>query len=104
VPTALPVQPDGPYSSSPTKRLARALERAKAAAGDQDVTVMDGVNLAQQYVKAGLVDDIQIHLAPVLFGQGTRLFDHLGSEQRKLVLMQVLDAPGVTHLRFRLAK
>ena len=81
-----------------------ALERAKAAAGDKDVTVMGGANLAQQYLKAGLIDDIQIHLVPVLFGEGTRLFDHLGSKQRKLVPIQVLDAPGVTHLRFRLAK
>jgi len=87
-----------------TDGIESALERAKAAAGDKDVTVMGGANLAQQYVKAGLVDDIQIHLVPVLFGTGTRLFDHLGSEQRTLVPIQVLDAPGVTHLRFRLAK
>jgi dihydrofolate reductase len=87
-----------------TDGIESALKKAKAAAGDKDVTVMGGANLAQQYLKAGLVDDIQIHLVPVLFGEGTRLFDHLGSEQRKLVPIQVLDAPGVTHLRFRLAK
>jgi dihydrofolate reductase len=87
-----------------TDGIERALERAKAAAGDKDVTVMGGANLAQQYLKAVLVGDLQIHLVPVLFGAGTRLFDHLGSEHIRLEPIQVLDAPGVTHLRFRLAQ
>jgi dihydrofolate reductase len=87
-----------------TDGIESALKKAKAAAGDKDVTVMGGANLAQQYLKAGLVDDIQIHLVPVLFGEGTRLFDHLGSEHIRLEPIRVLDAPGVTHLRFRLAK
>jgi dihydrofolate reductase len=94
---------DGVYTFV-TDGIESALKKAKAAAEDKDVTVMGGANLAQQCVKAGLIDDIQIHLVPVLFGEGTRLFDHLGSEQRRLERIQVLDAPGVTHLRYRLAK
>lgn len=51
-----------------------------AAAGDKDVTVMGGAEIGQQYISAGLVDEISIHLVPVLFGSGTWLFEHLRSE------------------------
>lgn len=96
--------PDGGVYTFVTEGIESALKKAKAAAGDKDVTVMGGANLAQQYLKAGLIDDIQIHLVPVLFGAGTRLFDNLGSEHIRFEPIHVLDAPGVTHLRFRLAK
>jgi dihydrofolate reductase len=96
--------PEGGVYTFVTEGIERAYAKAKAAAGNKDVTVMGGANLAQQYLKAGLVDDIQIHLVSVLFGEGTRLFDHLGSEHIRLEPIQVLDTPSVTHLRFRLAK
>jgi dihydrofolate reductase len=83
-----------------TDGVERAVERAKAAAGDRDVSLM-GASVPQQALKAGLLDEIQIHLVPLLLGGGVRLFDHLGSETVELETIRVVDAPGVTHLRFR---
>jgi len=57
-----------------------ALKRAKEVAGDKAVNIMGGPDIAQQYIRAGLVDDISIHLVPVLFGSGTRLFEQLDNE------------------------
>jgi dihydrofolate reductase len=66
--------------------------------------VAGGVNADQQYLKAGLLDEIQIHLIPVLLGEGVRLFDHLEAGRIELERLKVVEAPGVTHLRFRIAK
>jgi dihydrofolate reductase len=87
-----------------TGGIEAALEQAQIAAGDKDVAVMGGANIGQQYLKAGLIDDIAIQLVPVLFGGGTRLFDHLGSEHRKLEPISVLETPIVTHLRYRVCR
>lgn len=81
-----------------------ALEQAKAAAGDKDVSVAGGANIAQQYLKARLLDEMQIHLVPVLLGDGVRLFDDLGAGQVELEATRVIESPGVTHLRFRVVK
>lgn len=81
-----------------------ALARAKAAAGDKDVTVMGGADIAQQYIRAGLVDEISIHLVPVLFGSGTRLFEHLGNEHIQLETAKVIETAAAIHLRFRVVK
>jgi dihydrofolate reductase len=86
---------DGPES---------ALEQAREAAGDQDISVAGGANVVQQYLKAGLLDEIQIHLVPVLLGDGVRLFDHLGTEQVELERTRVIESPAVTHLRYRVVK
>lgn len=67
------------------------------------MTVM-GANTAQQYLKAGLLDEIQIHLVPVLLGEGVRLFDQLGTQPIELKCTQAVKAPGVTHLYFRVLK
>jgi dihydrofolate reductase len=69
-----------------------ALEQAKAAAG-KNIGVM-GANVAQQFIKAGLLDDIQIHLVPVLLSGGVRLFDHLGIEPTELECTKVIEAPA----------
>lgn len=87
-----------------TEGIKKALEQAQAVAGDKDISVMGGANICQQYLKAGLLDHIQIHLVPVLLGSGTRLFDHLGSEHIKLEPVSVLETPIVTHLRYRVVK
>lgn len=87
-----------------TDGIESALEQARAATGDQDVSVAGGANIAQQYLKAGLLDEIQIHLAPVLLGEGRRLFEHLETEQIELETTRVIESPGVTHLRFRVVK
>jgi dihydrofolate reductase len=81
--------------------IERALEQAKAAAGEKDVSIAGGANVIQQYLKTGLLDDIQIHIVPVLLGEGRRLFEHLGTDQIELEGTGVIDSPGVTHLRFR---
>jgi dihydrofolate reductase len=81
-----------------------ALQLARAAAGDKDVCVAGGANTAQQFLQAGLLDELQIHIAPVLIGEGIRLFDHLGREGIKLERIRVLESPGTTHLRFRVLR
>ena len=81
-----------------------ALEKAQEAAGDKEVAIMGGANIAAQFVKLGLVDEISIHLVPVLFGSGIRLFEHLGSEHLQLETMEVTQTKEAIHLRFRVIK
>ncbi|MET7395543.1 dihydrofolate reductase family protein [Dactylosporangium sp. NPDC005572] len=87
-----------------TDGVERALELARASAGDKDVLVMGGARTAQQFIRAGLVDEVQIQLVPVLLGAGARLFDHLGSNHIELERTALLGSPHVTHLRFRVLK
>lgn len=96
--------PEGGVYTFVTDGIERALEEAKAAAGDQDVAVMGGAHIGQQYIAAGLVDEISIHLVPVLFGDGTRMFEHLGSEHFQLETAGVIETPETTHLRFRVVE
>lgn len=73
---------------------------AKRAAGDKDVLV-HGAGIAQRALKAGLLDELSIHLVPVLFGEGRRLFEDLGVDHRDLERTRVLEGEGgVVHLRF----
>lgn len=81
-----------------------ALAQARAAAGDKNVAVGGGANTIQQFLKAGLLDELQIHFAPVLFGGGIRLFNGLGTEHIELETTRVVESPGVTHLKFRVVK
>jgi dihydrofolate reductase len=87
-----------------TDGIEAALDRAQSAAGDRDVAVAGGASLLQQYLEAGLVDEMQIHVAPLLLGGGVRLFDNLGVEQPELEATRVIDSPSVTHLKFRVVK
>lgn len=87
-----------------TDGMESALRQAKAVAGDKDISVAGGANIIQQYIKAGLLDEIQIHLVPILLGDGKRLFDHLGVEPIELERMRVIESPGVIHLKFHLVK
>lgn len=79
-----------------------ALAQAKAAAGERAVCVAGGAEVAQQFLKTGLIDEVQIHLLSMLLGGGLRLFDHL--VPTKLERTRVLESLGVTHLRFRVVK
>ena len=79
-----------------------ALSQAKTAAGEKDVCVAGGADTAQQFLKAGLIDEVQIHLVSMFLGGGLRLFDHL--MPTRLERTRVLESPGVTHLRFRVDK
>jgi dihydrofolate reductase len=80
--------------------VAGAMASAKEAAGEKDVLV-HGVGTAQLALAAGVLDEIQIHLVPVLFGEGRRLFDNLGPDHIELEPTRVVAGEGVTHLRFR---
>ena len=94
---------DGVYTFV-TNGIESALEQAKAAAEGKVVTVMGGASIGQQYIAAGLVDELSIHLVPVLFGGGTRMFEHLGDEHIQLETVDVVETPAATHLRFRIAR
>jgi dihydrofolate reductase len=83
-----------------TDGVESAIRQAKKAAGDKNVSVASA-NIMQQCIKAGLLDEIQIDLVPVLLGDGVRLFDHLGAALLELESTRVIEAPGLTHLRFR---
>ncbi len=82
--------------------IAAAVAQAQAAAGAKTVCVAGGASIAQQMLRAGLLDQIQIHLVPVLLGGGLRLFDQIGVVQ--LEQTRVLASPGVTHLQYRVVK
>jgi dihydrofolate reductase len=86
-----------------TDGIEAALEQAQAAAGGGDVVVGGGASAAQQYLRAGLLDELQIHLVPVLLGGGTRLFDEdLVRGPGGLERTRVIESPsGTTHLSYR---
>jgi dihydrofolate reductase len=86
-----------------TDGIESAIRQARQAAGDKNVAV-SSANIAQQCIKAGLLDEIQIDLVPVLLGGGVRLFEHLGAAPIELESTGVIAAPGVTHLKFRIVK
>jgi dihydrofolate reductase len=86
-----------------TDGVESAVEKAKNAAGEKNVDVM-GASIAQQCLKAGLLDEIQIDLAPVLLGGGVRLFDHLGGGPIELEKLAVVEGVDVIHLRYRVVK
>ena len=81
-----------------------ALAQARAAAGAKNVAIGGGANVAQQYLRAGLIDEIEIHLVPIFLGGGIRLFDNLGDAQIELERTRVIESPAVTHLRFRVVR
>jgi dihydrofolate reductase len=82
-----------------------ALEEARAVAGEKDVAVGGGANVAQQYLRAGMLDEMLIHVVPVLLGGGVRLFENLAPATIELEQTQVLESPsGVAHLRYRVVK
>jgi dihydrofolate reductase len=95
------------YEGSPytfiTDGVERAVELAKEVAGDRDVAV-GAASIAQQCIRAGLLDEVHVNLAPVLLGGGVRLFEHLGTTPIDLESTRVIEAPGVTHLTFRAVK
>lgn len=81
-----------------------ALEQAMDAAGGRDVALGGGANTAQQYLKAGLIDEFQLHVSSVLLGHGARLFDNLEGAEIGLECTRVIEAPGLTHLSYRVVK
>jgi len=90
--------PNGTTYEFVTDGIEPALERARAAAGGKDVGISGGAEVAQQYLAAGLVDEVQLHVAPVLLGGGRRLFENV--PPLKLEQTRVRHSPSVTHVRY----
>lgn len=86
---------DGPES---------ALAQAREAAGDADITLGGGGSVVHQYLAAGLLDEFQVNLVPVILGGGTRLFDDLAGSGVELEQVRVIETPEVTHLKYRVVK
>jgi dihydrofolate reductase len=87
-----------------TDGIESALEQAKAAADDKDVHVAGGAEAVQQFIRNGLLDEIRVHIVPVLFGEGRRLFDHLGTGRIGLERVDVIDSPAATHVGYRFVR
>lgn len=96
--------PEGGVYTFATGGIVLALEQAKAAAGDKGVTVMGGADVGQQYLRAGLIDELSIHLVPILLGGGTRMFEHIGEQRIQLEQTGITFTPAATHLRLRIVK
>lgn len=79
------------------------LAQAQTVAGDKHVWVIGGANVIQQYLKAGLVDELRLHIPPVLFGSGTRLFEDTDTRM-ELERISQSETPAATHLRYRVVK
>jgi dihydrofolate reductase len=84
-----------------TDGIESALEQTRKAAGGKDVMLWGGGHIAQQYLAAGLLDELELHVGPVLLGDGARLFDNLGDAQVQLEQVRTVEAPGVTRLKYR---
>jgi dihydrofolate reductase len=87
-----------------TEGVESALEQAKDAAGEQDVAIAGGASVARQCLKAGLIDEMQLNVVPILLGEGERLFDGLGGGEIELEPTSVVEAPGVTHLAYNVTR
>lgn len=85
-----------------TDGIESALEQARAAAGQKDVQIGGGADVLQQYLAAGLVDEFDLHVVPILLGGGARLLENVSD--LKLEQLRAIDAPGVTHIKYRVVK
>jgi dihydrofolate reductase len=86
-----------------TDGIESAITKAKELAGEKNVA-LHGASAVQQALKAGLLDEFHLNIAPVLLGEGIRLFDHLGASPIHLERIRTLETPGATHLSFRVVK
>ena len=86
-----------------TDGIERALEQARAAAGEKDVALAGGAQAAREYLSAGLVDEMQLHMVPILLGGGERLFDGV-DDLHGLALVRTVAAPNVVHMKFARAE
>jgi dihydrofolate reductase len=87
-----------------TDGIESAFEQAREAAAGKDVALAGGADVAQQFLKAGSVDEMQLHVVPVLLGAGARLFENLENAEIVLECTGVIEAPGVTHLTYRIQR
>ena len=91
--------PDGPTDFTFTEGVEAAVEQARQTAKGRDICVMGGASMADECLRRHLLDEIQIHLTPVIMGAGVRMFD--GAETRRLEPISIVDAGDVVHLRYR---
>jgi dihydrofolate reductase len=87
-----------------TDGIESALEQAKAAADGKDVSLGGGADVAQQYLAAGSIDELELNVVPVLLGEGTRLFESLDGADIGLEQVRAIEAPGVTHLKYSVSR
>jgi dihydrofolate reductase len=87
-----------------TDGIESAVERAKESADGQDVRLWGGAQVAQECLAAGLLDELELHIAPVLLRDGARLFDNLGGAEIELQQIRVIEAPGVTHVKYMVVR
>jgi dihydrofolate reductase len=87
-----------------TDGIESALEQARAAAGDKDVHVAGGAAAGRQYLRAGLLDEVELHVVPMLLGGGVRLFEDVPADAAKLEIDRVVASPKVTHVRYRVVR
>jgi dihydrofolate reductase len=87
-----------------TDGIESTLAQARDAAGDKNISIAGGANTIEQYLHAGLIDEMQIHLVPLMLGGGIRLFDQVDPELIQLEGTRVVESPGVTHLKYRVVK
>ena len=85
-----------------TDGIESALEQARAAAGDGDVSIAGGASAVQQYLAAGLLDELYLHIAPITLGAGERLLDDVGA--LSLEPVKVVASPTVTHIKYRVVR
>jgi dihydrofolate reductase len=85
-----------------TDGIESALEQAREAADGKDVALGGGADVAQQYLSAGLIDEMEVSVVPLLLGDGARLFDNLAESTLELEQVRVIEAPSVAHLRYRI--
>jgi dihydrofolate reductase len=87
-----------------TDGIESALKRARQAANGKDVGLGGGADVAQQYLAAGLIDELEIHVVPLFLGSGVRLFDNFDGRKVKLESIRTIAGPGVAHLKYRVLK
>ena len=85
-----------------TDGIESALEQARAAAGDKNVSIAGGAQAVQQYIAAGLLDELYLHIVPVILGGGERLLENVGDP--KLEPIEVVASPAVTHVKYRVVR
>jgi dihydrofolate reductase len=85
-----------------TDGIESALEQAREAADGKDVQLHGGASVAQQYLSAGLIDEFELHIVPIVLGGGERLLDNVG--ELELEQLRAIEAPGVTHIKYRVVK
>jgi dihydrofolate reductase len=103
-PRAKVIKDGGTSFAFVTDGIESALNQAREVAGDRNVDISGGANTVQQFLKAGLIDELQLHVLPVLFGDGVRLFDNHGPDKTQLEPLRIVHGTAATHLKYRILR